>query len=400
MSKVCVLPKKNIHSVLGLCLLAIFVAPLSWAVDVRGRVSAENRFFTDDKQSQASIVIEPDAYWSWNNENDGLTFKPYYRHDSLDDERSHADIRQLYWLHVASDWELRVGIDKVFWGVTETQHLVDVINQTDAVESIDGEEKLGQPMVQLSLIRDWGILDIYALPYFRERTFPGDKGRLGGPLTVDADNTLYESSREEKHLDYAVRWGHYIGNWDIGLSYFKGTNRDPKFVLDPALMNPSLLPFYDQMQQFGLTVQATLGSWLWKLEAIRRSDSIERFAQATLGFEYSIVGLGETPYDLGVLMEYHSDSRHENSSALFQNDIFVGGRFTLNDIQSSELLFGVSADLDYSGSYNALIEGSRRLGESWKLSVNAAFLKSDDPADPGFNFSEEDHIELQLEYFF
>ncbi len=36
----------------------------------------------------------------------------------------------------------------MYWGVAESNHLVDIINQTDAVESFDGEEKLGQPMVQ------------------------------------------------------------------------------------------------------------------------------------------------------------------------------------------------------------------------------------------------------------
>ncbi|MDD7885073.1 hypothetical protein [Flavivirga sp. 57AJ16] len=40
--------------------------------------------------------------------------------------------------------------------MTESNHLVDIINQTDAVETFDGEEKLGQPMVQLS----WGTDNI------------------------------------------------------------------------------------------------------------------------------------------------------------------------------------------------------------------------------------------------
>ena len=41
------------------------------------------------------------------------------------------------------DWSLSIGLGKVFWGVTEFNHLVDVINQTDLVEGIDGEAKLG-----------------------------------------------------------------------------------------------------------------------------------------------------------------------------------------------------------------------------------------------------------------
>ena len=79
---------------------------------------------------------------------------------------------------------MRVGIRKEFWGVTEFQHLVDVINQTDGVEDFDGEDKLGQQMVNLSLVNDWGIVDLFLLPGFRERTYAGEEGRLRGPLVV------------------------------------------------------------------------------------------------------------------------------------------------------------------------------------------------------------------------
>jgi hypothetical protein len=50
---------------------------------------------------------------------------------------------------------------------------VDIINQTDLVENIDGEDKLGQPMVHFSYFGDWGVVDFFLLPYLRERTYPG-----------------------------------------------------------------------------------------------------------------------------------------------------------------------------------------------------------------------------------
>ncbi len=71
-------------------------------------------------------------------------------------QSTHWDIRELSWIHVGNGWESRVGIRKVFWGVTEGRHLVDIINQTDQVDQVDGEEKLGQPMINLSTVRDWG----------------------------------------------------------------------------------------------------------------------------------------------------------------------------------------------------------------------------------------------------
>ena len=43
-------------------------------------------------------------------------------------------------------------------------------------------------MVRLALIRDWGTLTFFALPYFRERTFRGEKGRLRAQFVWDTDN--------------------------------------------------------------------------------------------------------------------------------------------------------------------------------------------------------------------
>ena len=127
---------------------------------------------------------------------------------------------------------------KVFWGVTEAVHLVDIVNQTDLVESLDGEEKLGQPMIDLSLIRDWGVVDLFVLPWFRERTFPSEDGRPRFAIPIDTHDPIYESSAEQHHVDFAARWSNSIGEWDIGLSYFYGTSREPRFVILPSAIDP------------------------------------------------------------------------------------------------------------------------------------------------------------------
>ena len=77
-----------------------------------------------------------------------IKFVGFARLDQYDDRRTHADIRELYWQTYNNNWEFSFGFKKVFWGKTESVHLVDIINQTDAVESFDGEAKLGEFMAQ------------------------------------------------------------------------------------------------------------------------------------------------------------------------------------------------------------------------------------------------------------
>ncbi|MCW9051393.1 MAG: hypothetical protein OQJ91_03595 [Motiliproteus sp.] len=387
------------------CLLAspaMAEANTETELEVSGRVGYELRLFDNDAlysgQSDSanhSLFFEPEFYWEWSNGDDGVIFKPYIRADEHDSQRSHVDIRELLWVHVSDNYELKAGIGKVFWGVTEFQHLVDVINQTDSVEDVDGEDKLGQQMINVSLVRDWGVLDLFLLPGFRERTFAGENGRLRGPLVIDTNRARYQSSAEEKHLDAAIRWSHTFGDWDVGTYWFHGTNREPVLVQEGGV----LVPLYEQMDQFGIDVQATIGDWLWKFETIYRESDNQEFVAVQGGFEYTYVGLMDTAMDLGLLMEYGWDSRGEDGSTAIQDDLFLGTRLTLNDIQSTEFLAGLGQDLDHGGS-SFLVEASRRLGESWKLSVDARIYDSDDAVDPGFALRKDDMVQMTLERYF
>lgn len=382
--------------------------------DISTKLAVEQRYFFKDAlyeqqfdHGQSSIFIESELYWSWNDGFDSIIFTPFYRVDSQDDNRQHGDIREFAYVHAADDWELRLGIRKEFWGVTEFQHLVDVINQTDGVEDFDGEDKLGQQMVNLSLVKDWGIVDVFLLPGFRERTFASEPGRLRPPLVVDKDNVTYESSAGQQHLDFAIRWAHSIGDFDIGSYWFHGTNREP--VLTPS-RTPSKLgeefvfqQHYNQMDQLGVDVQATLGEWLWKFEGIYRKMSDDSFVASQAGFEYSIIGIFDTNLDLGLLTEYAWDSRGEtnvgNSGAIFQNDIFLGTRLAFNDAQSSEVLMGIGADLDHSTS-SFLLEASRRFGDSFKASVDIRLLQSSDRFDSTYTLRDDDHAQVSVEWYF
>lgn len=305
----------------------------------------------------------------FNDDRDSFTIRPFGRLDEADSERTHADMRELYVSHVGDDWDLSVGFQQVFWGVTEFHHLVDVINQTDRVENIDGEDKLGQPMINLSLIRDWGILDFYVLTGFRERTFPGEDGRLRRQLPVDDSLVTYESGDEEWHIDGSVRWSHHLGPVEFGIYHFSGTNREPE--LRPWQLTSGdwvLQPHYALMDQTALDAQAIVGDYLFKLEALTRSSQGQRYAAATGGFERTLVGAFGTRADLGIILEYMYDDRGDDATTVFEHDLGLGTRWRWNDVADSHALFGVIWDVQ-THEYVLKLEGGRRLGNDWQLFV-------------------------------
>lgn len=407
------LPKQkyaNIKYMLATLLpLGLLTSPLSaettfefsGKVEVEATVFQEEGQFTgQDYQENGAIAIEPEFYWGWNDDYDSLVFTPFIRTDAQDEERTHFDVRELLWTHVTDNWEFRAGLGKVFWGVTEFNHLVDVINQSDTVDSFDGEEKLGQPMIVASKVTDLGIFDAYILPGFRERTFAGEEGRFRAGLIIDTDQATYEDEDEEQHIDFAFRWSHSVDVFDFGLYAFEGTDRTP--VLRSTIKNGAtvLQPHYQQVTQFGIDAQATIDSWLLKFEAISKSTDEDEYSASQAGFEYTFYGIADSLVDLGILVEYGWDERGEEASSIAQNDVYLGGRFTLNDTSDTAILFGMSYDNDYH-SKTALLEASQRLNDYWTAALDASIIVAENGRDPLLsNLDQDDRITLTLERFF
>jgi hypothetical protein len=373
-----------------------------------GYVGGELRLFPsgsdldDAYHASFSLAAEPEYYHSWDDGYQSLTFKPFLRVDSHDSHRTHFDLRELYWEKAAENWELRAGVRRVFWGKTESQHLVDIINQTDLVENIDTEDKLGQPMINLALVRDWGTLDLFLLPGFRERTFPDEDARLRGPLPIKADDARYESGAKQWHVDFAARWSHFIGNWDLGVSHFHGTSREPRLVpdLSRGLRHIELVPYYDQIDQTGVDLQYTKGSWLWKFEGIHRSGMGDTYNAITAGFEYTLYGVFNSDADMGLLMEYLYDDRGDGATTPYQRDIFLGTRVSLNDVQTTQILAGAIVD-QHTGATLLRLEASRRLGKAWRLTIEAnAFLNVPSSDRLLHGIRQDDYLQIGANWYF
>ncbi|MFQ5650351.1 MAG: hypothetical protein ACE5IY_10460 [bacterium] len=376
-------------------------------IELTGYLAVESRLFPQSPLLQEqfsggglSFSAQPELYKEWAGGDQSLLFVPYLRVDQHDGNRTHGDIRELYWQVVADTWELSIGVRKIFWGVTESQHLVDIINQTDLVENLDTEDKLGQPMANLTLVRNWGTLDIFLMPYFRERRFLHQEARLRLPVFVDSDHPRYESDRKQWHFDWAVRGFRTMGIFDIGLSHFSGTSRDP--VLLPGLTASGdlfLTPFYHTINQTGLDVQATTGAWLLKLEAINRFGQGKRFLAAAGGFEYTFSNIKSSGLDLGVLLEYHYDERGEEASSPFDDDLFFGTRLAFNDVQSTDILAGAIVDR-HTGSMFLNVEASRRIGDRYRIEVEVRSFLNASRRDLLYGLRKDHYLQVEVSRFF
>lgn len=410
--------KNNLKNIFKKSVLAALISFTNNAqsTDIVGSVALEGLTFfqdaqqTEQKNAYGSVLFEPE-FFTPIGKNSEFSAQLFYRKDFQSESRTHGDIRELMLYRYADDWEFNVGIGKVFWGVTESRHLVDVINQTDNIESLDDEQRLGQPMAQFKLIRDWGTLDFFVLPYFRELDF-GDND-LRPNLGLKVSDANYQDSAKQRHIDIAARWSHTFDDLDFAMSYFNGTQRTP--LLNPVLENQQLVlqPTYVQTQQLGLEAQYIYQDWLLKFEGLHRASyelantagpaaqnkyQKKRSNAVVAGFEYTFYGVQESAHDIGLIGEYLFDGWQELTP--FQKDWLTGVRWVWNDVQGTELLLGHIFDVD-DGTQIWQLEGSRRLDEVWKGSIMARWA-TDVDAENDFSalLKNQDQISAKIEYFF
>ncbi len=375
-------------------------------VDLRPEVGVELRSFASDPQFtdqfetfQGSLILTGEARWRSRDRDTRIVFEPFVRLDSQDEERSYFDIREASVSHeINRDWDILFGVSEVFWGRTESRNVVDVINQIDAVEDVDEGEKLGQPMVRISRRGDIGTIEAFYLPYFRERQFPGSEGRLRTQPVVDADAARYGRANEAWAGDIALRYTHRFGGIDLGLHAFHGTSRNPRLDFNPA--TGRLEPFYPELNQAGVDVQWTNEAWLLKGEFVVAEMLGERFISAVAGFEYTFFDISGSGVDVGLIGEYLYDDRDQGllPATLFENDVFVGTRLVLNDVQDTEFLAGAIID-DQNGGAFISAEFQRRIGDTVLLEIEARAFEASDDLFIGA-LDRDDHLTVRLTRYF
>ena len=375
---------------------------LSGDVRFQARWYPQSAAFPDQRSHTGGLVVEPGLYWEAG-DTTSLTVTPLFRYDSADPRRTQADLREAYMLTYGdwdeNSWELRLGIDQVFWGVAELNNLVDIINQLDQLGHPRDRPKLGQPMAHLTISGDWGIAEAFLLPYHRARTFPGRTGRHRSGRTISRD-ALYESDAEEHHLDYALRYSTAVGLLDLGLSAFVGTSREPAFVVSSGV-NAPLVPYYEQIRQFGIDAQFTTDPWLYKMEAVHRAGARNLFGREqdyvafNVGLERTFGAVFGSVADITLLSEWHYDGRGSGATGPWANDLFVMGVLALNDVRSTEVVAGVQADLRHD-SRTMNLEFKRRLAERWTMRLEAIVNLSTDRHDLAYDARRDSFLGVEF----
>ncbi|ROH91872.1 hypothetical protein ED208_05710 [Stagnimonas aquatica] len=436
----------------ALTLLLALAAAGPAAADLDLRLETETRLFTAQSRGDAAVAAGLRASHA-PRPGEQLVLEAFVRADAREDARSRADLREAYYEAQAGLLTTRLGARRVYWGVAESRHLVDTLNQSDLADDLDGETKLGQPMLEFVFGGETTALSLYALPGFRERRLPGPGGPIVYPFPLAPEETRIEAGAGLLHADYAARASGQFGDLDLALSWFDGIGREPDILpclrqgsgfpgtedeancallesvtaaaprrnlLTPLLQalglapsnaeiaaeleqrayaNLVLVPVYQRERRLGLEAQYIHEALALKFEGLVRDTRSARSYAAVAGFEYNLSGLFGSAQDLGLIVEALRDTQPGLLSARYDHEVFLGGRWSLNDVAGSQALGGVLIDSTGAGQTWSL-EASRRLGDDWKLGLRLRAFTGGDPSDLANVVKDADELRLTLERYF
>jgi hypothetical protein len=358
-------------------------------------------------EGQRGVALWPNiegwikADYSWNNNNDRITVRPYGRFDFYG-SRSVFDIREGYYLHVGNGWDVLVGVNTVRWGVTESRHLVNIINQIDFGWSIDGDELLGQPMTNVNFATPLGTLSLYGLYGFR----PFHQAKLEDRLrfAFPADGSTVLASNVEKNVNFAARLSNTFpvmtGSVDAGLSYFHGISREPRYSSSQFGLNLPMVAIYDKIDQAGLDAVGTFGQLQLKFEGIGRSQLGQQYAATVAGFEYTFSNVAGTGADVGLVAEHLTDDRSAlQPPTVYTRAVFVGGRLTLNDSSNTHFLAGYLHNYRDGASY-AEAKFRTRVKDDLDLALEGRYFITAPQSDVLFTLLHDSHVQMRLTQFF
>ncbi len=226
-------------------------------------------------------------------------------YDKQYEDKSYLKFNELYIQKEFENITIKLGRDIKYWGALELENISDIYNQKNTtLDRFDKDQKLGT--------------DAITFEYFFQN---------------DTDISFIAS----KYDDNITKYLKYSGAIDIvnGVDFAFIAKHD------------------DNNTQYINYTTAIVGSNIFKLEYINTNTKNTNFYKAGIGYERTFFKV-LNKNDIVILVEYYKSNIKQQNTTTGQDDIFAGIKYNFNDVDSSDIIFGMIKDMDdLSYSYTA-----------------------------------------------
>ncbi len=373
-------------------ILFIFATPIYAAWEFSGSTAIENESFVtkaDGKHDQSLTLIQK-VEGAYKKNNFKLFYKIYAQGD-LDDTQSHSEkvkrsfarVDELYtaWEFGQGSSTLLIGKKLRHWGALEAKNITDVFNPLDLRNSTHESDKLGVWNTQYSYFTENGELSVMVKHYEQDQKISATPY---GYYFLPTDIAFEERLIVQDKRNYPTSYLSYTAStqWDNALDYalILQHGYDSQKFFTFKSFNPNVIQANSYLVNKFLSYNTMVaGATLIKAEFVYadvlKEPTVSDYWQAALGFEHEIEPFMTQDGKLGLIAEYYHYETLEAGKRtdlqlyeVFQNDLFLGLRFSFNDADDSSLLLGAIMDTEYDeAAYSAEYETRMQGGMKFQM---------------------------------
>jgi hypothetical protein len=370
----------------------------------------EMAYTHEDLQIKANIFAQQDYY--------DLTNSPQ------ETQRSFVRLDELYLQYDMENDQLIVGKNIKFWGALEVRNITDGFNPLDLRSDPFSKDKLGVWNLSFTHYTENGELSFILKGYEQGRAmsaypyvyyfFPKNINTPQGAIPLVYNDTLitqegsmrpsyyisYSGSTDTTYpLDYAV----IFENGYDSQRYYSITPNDPTLKTQENAYIVNKISTYNTL---------VIDNTLYKLEAlyadVQKSDenNVSSYFHLGVGVEHTLTQIYKEA-DLGFIGEYYYydtlDSDKKTDLELFetfQNDLFLGLRYSFNQGDDASVVGGAIVDLDYNEQVY-YFEYESRIADTIKLNFDYRYIQPSKRTLTAFHLmGQHERISLKLGYYF
>ena len=365
-------------------------------LEYKGNVGFESKYLLHDiankRDSALTLVLEARVKKSFGDSEVVAKLKALF--DKDDKNRRYFDFTDLYYLYNFENSDILIGRNSRFWGALEFYNITDVFNTKDFLDDVfDYKSKLGSWNVAYTKYFDNSDLSLI-VKLHEQRQKMQDQKSVDYFFPLDYDDELITSKGKNRPTIFLK----YSGSGDevqidYSLIYQNGYDQNRYMIVKNGKLRQNAYIVNKFLGFFTLVIDDTI----YKSElSFAKSDdkTISKYSHAGFGLEHTLYSFWDTK-DLGLLMEYYRYSGDGSKESFFANDLSIGFRLSMNDLDSSEVLGGVDIDIDNQEKIT-FIKYDTRVYNSYKLSLSYQYL------DPKQNslFPRLNSLKLEFGYYF
>jgi len=376
---------------------------LSEGLEYKGNIGIESTYINHDiagkRDSQNALRLELELKQKTANGQMVLNSESIV--DKDDKNRRYVDVNDLYYKHEFENSDLLIGRSTRFWGAMEFYNHTDAFNTKDWRDNpFDYDAKIGANNIAYTHYFENSDLAVIAKIGQERQRVQGIES-VNNFLPANYDDKLQTQKGKNRPTVYVKSAGSAEETqFDYAVIYQNGYDEQRYLApLGASLHQNAYL--VDKVMGYATLVA---GETIYKTElAYTKSDDVKvsDYAQYSAGLEHTFYGVwGKS--DLGVLAEYYKYDARDASKLgakdfgnLFQNDLVLGFRLSVNDSGDSDVLGGVSLDQDNQEKL-VFVEYNTRLLEKYKVGVSYQRLA---PKRSSV-FKALDSVQLEVGYYF